>query len=142
MKLDVELAKKLESAEAFGLRSVVSHAMRAFPDRDIALEEVAGATVAYCAPQSSFNKATGAGLHRSVSDDDIEEIIAFFHSRGETARVDVSPVADVELAKKLGRRGFVLDDYENALVADLTEISGKRDPRVEVSRDPQEWSQA
>lgn len=115
--------------------------MRVFTDRDIALAEIAGATLAYCGPQSSFNKAIGVGLQGAVSDDAIDAIVNFFHSRQETARVDVSPVADMELAKKLGRRGFVPDDYENALAADLTEISGRRDPRVEASSNPQEWSQ-
>lgn len=139
MKVDIEFAKKLELAEAFSLRTIVSHALHLFPERDIALDEIAGATVAYCAPQSNFNKAIGAGLYSTVSDDEIERIIAFFHARGEAARVDICPVADGNLAKKLGRRGFVLDDCENALVADLSAISGKRDPRVEVCRDPQEW---
>lgn len=68
-------------------------------------------------------------------------IIAFFHSRGETARVDVSPVTDAQLAKKLAQYGFVPDDYENALAADLTQISGRREPRVEVCTDPDEWAQ-
>jgi GNAT superfamily N-acetyltransferase len=114
--------------------------MQVFPDRGIALEEIGGATVAYCAPQSNFNKAIGLGLRGTVGEDDVERIVEFFHSRGETARVDITPVGDAALAAKLGRRGFVLDDYENALVADLTEISGRRDARVEASTDPDEWS--
>lgn len=139
MKLDRELAKKIESSEASGLRSIVAHAMQTFRERDIALEEIAGATVAYCGPGSSFNKAIGAGLYATVSEGDIERIVAFFHSRGETARIDVSPVADADLAKKIGRRGFLLDDYENALAADLAAVSGSRDPRIEVCSDPQVW---
>jgi hypothetical protein len=140
MKLDIALAEKVERAEALALRSIVTHTMQVFPDRGIALEEIGGATVAYCAPQSNFNKAIGLGLRGTVGEDDVERIVEFFHSRGETARVDITPVGDAALAAKLGRRGFVLDDYENALVADLTEISGRRDARVEASTDPDEWS--
>ena len=140
MKYDVDLAKTIENAHARGFRSVVSHAMNVFPERNMALDEIAGAAVAYCAPQSNFNKAVGGGLYHPVSEEEIERIVAFFHTRGEVARIDVSPVADPDFAKKLGMRGFVLDDYENALIADLSEVSGRRDTRVEVCSDPHEWS--
>ncbi|MBV9270930.1 MAG: hypothetical protein JO165_07550 [Candidatus Eremiobacteraeota bacterium] len=142
MKFDVDLCKRLEEAEAFGLRSAITYAMQTFPDRGIALEEIAGATVAYCGPRSPFNQASGIGVRCSVTDDDVDRIIAFYHSHGETARVEVSPVADAKLPAKLARRGFILADYENALVADLTEICGRRDSRIEVCRDADAWSYA
>ena len=140
MKYDVELCKTLEAAETFGLRSAVSHAMEAFTERNIALEEIAGATVAYIEPGSPFNQATGAGLNCTVTDVDLDRITAFYHSRGETARVEVSPVCDPELPRKLAQRGYVIEEYENALAADLTEIAGRRDSRVEVCEDVEEWA--
>lgn len=66
MRFDRELAKQLESAEAWALRSIISHAIDLFPERGMALKEIAGGTVAYCAPQSGFNKAIGAH-HRVLS---------------------------------------------------------------------------
>jgi len=141
VKYDIDLCKRLEAAEALGLRSAVEHAMAKFPDHGIALEEIAGATVAYCGPGSHFNQASGAGLNCVVSDDDLERIVAFYQLRSEPARIEVSPIADPGLPQKLSRRGFAIDDYENALTSDLTEISGRRDPRVEELHDAEAWAE-
>lgn len=140
MRIDEKFCKRIERAERDGLRDALEFGEAAFPERGIVVAQIAGATVGYAGIDSPFSQATGIGIDADVREADIEAIVAFYHSRGTAARVTTSPMNDAEVAAKLTRRGFEIEEYQNAMTADLTQTSGARDPRIDVCKDPAEWA--
>ena len=138
--IDLEFAKRIERAEREGLRDALAHGREAFPDRGIAIARVADATIGYAGVDSAFSVATGIGIDATVCDADIEEIVEFFHSRGCAARVITAPIAGEQVARKLAHRGFEIDAYEDALAADLTQVNGLRDARIDICSEPIAWA--
>lgn len=140
MKIDLDFCKRIERAEARGWHSALDYGRDAFPERDLAVTEIGGATVCF-AGDSFFSQTVGIGIDSNVRDEDLDAIAEFYHSRGVPARIISTPIAGDELARMLIRHGFTIEEYENALAGDLTQIHGERDSRVEVWSEPKEWAE-
>jgi GNAT superfamily N-acetyltransferase len=67
------------------------------------------------------NKACGFGLGRPVTESELDELVAFFSSRGAEPRVELSPFVPPSLLEGLARRGFVLQRFANVLARKLPE---------------------
>lgn len=70
-------------------------------------------------PGSWQNQACGVGLAGPVPGDEIDGLVAFYESRGVEPRIELSPFAHSSLVEGLGRRGFVVREFENVLYCEL-----------------------
>jgi hypothetical protein len=68
------------------------------------------------APGSPVNKICGIGLDRPLTDEELDELVAFFTKRGAEPKVELSPFSSPALLEGLARRGFILREFENTLV--------------------------
>jgi len=141
VRIDLELCKRLERSEALAVRGALLHGARCFPERRIAVETIAGGTVAYAGADSPFTQATGIGIEGACSDPDLDRIVEFFHSRGAVAKIIASPASGIDFARLLARRGFEPIEYVNALAADLAQLHATRDARIEVCADAAVWAE-
>lgn len=141
MNVDLELCKRIERAEAGGLRSALKFGKNAFPRHGIETLDVAGGFAGFAGADSPFTQAAGIGLDAPLTDGDVDTLVDFFHSRNAPARVILSPIAGVDAVNALIRRDFTLGEYTNALAADLTKATGTRDPRIERCSDPRVWAE-
>lgn len=139
--IDLDFCKRIERAEARGIRSAVEHGRDAFPERGLFVTEIAGASVCFAGVDSPFSQTVGLGIDGDVEDSDIEAIIDVYRSRGAQTRIIASPAAGEALVRKLAGFGFQLDEYANQLVADLADVRARRDSRVEVCTDANAWAQ-
>jgi GNAT superfamily N-acetyltransferase len=141
LRIDVDFCKRIERAESRGWRSALEYGRDAFPERGLVVTEIGGATVCFAGVDSFFSQTVGAGIDDEVCDEDLEAITAFYHSRGAAAKLIASPVAGDDLSRMLIRHGFTIEEYENALAADLADAPGRRDARIDVCTDPEAWAE-
>lgn len=141
MNIDADLCRRIERAEALGWRSALEYGRDAFPDRGLIVTDIGGATVCFSGPDSFFSQTVGIGIDSEVTDEAIEATAEFYHSRNTDARIIATPIAGDDLARQLIAHGFTIEEYENALAGDLTQIDGKRDKRLEICDDPRLWAE-
>lgn len=80
---------------------------------------VAGGWVT-CSGRGAFvNKACGLGLQGDVPSGSVEEVVAFFESRGVEPLVELCPYAHPSLLAALASAGFQLREFENVLFRPL-----------------------
>ncbi len=66
-----------------------------------------------------FNFAVGIGLDGLVTAAELDEVEAFFRSRGLVPRIDVSPYTHASLAALLQKRGYFATEVTSLLALDL-----------------------
>jgi len=66
------------------------------------------------------NQAAGMGLDGPVSEEDLDRLVDFYVSRGVEPRLELCPFAHASLVRGLAARGFVLREFENVLVRELS----------------------
>jgi len=77
--------------------------------------------LAFAGRGAYVNKACGFGLERPLTEAEMDELVAFFTTRGAEPRVELSPFVSPSLLEGLARRGFVLLRFANVLVRKLPE---------------------
>ncbi|HVH41441.1 MAG TPA: hypothetical protein VM925_03830 [Labilithrix sp.] len=100
---------------------------------------VAGGVATYSGRDGYANRACAIGLDGPVTSADVERLIHFFESRGEEAKVELSPFAHESLVAALGTYGFVVRHFVNALVLPLgprsvAELAIESPPEVVIER--------
>lgn len=117
--VDLNLARRLEEAEAFAAEAFARALAQSRPDSDVAVEEVAGGRAVYFGPGSPLSETKGAGLNGPVTDADLDRMEATFFARREDSRIVACPLADPSLVDGLGRRGYRLIGFEDILILPL-----------------------
>ena len=103
---DTALARRLERAEATAAAKCIESRARAVPQSGAEWIEVAGAYAMFDGKDSPLTQTFGLGLFAEPSARDLDQLEAFFHHRGAQVLHEVSPLAGVELAAMLVKRGF------------------------------------
>ena len=106
--MDMELARRVEMAEAVAMRSCAEAGLRTRPDLPIAILEIAGGIAAYAGKDSPITQAIGVGLDGRVADSDLDRLEEFFHSRGAAVALEICPFVDLSLYQTLAKRGYQL----------------------------------
>lgn len=107
--LDLADIAKLEERRQADMLAAVTPLVRPF----------AGGVMGFHEVGSWQNQACGVGLDGVVADDDVEAMVEFYVSRGVEPRVELSPFADPSLIAALGKRGFVIREFEHVLAREL-----------------------
>ncbi|WP_224245881.1 GNAT family N-acetyltransferase [Hyalangium gracile] len=105
----IEIARLVESKQA---RAAAELARESHP--------FAEGWLAFGGKGSYVNKACGFGLGRAIADDELDELVEFFTSRGVEPRVELSPFVQASVLEGLDRRGFALQRFGNVLARPLS----------------------
>lgn len=111
---DIALAERIEAAEC----SLVTDSAAAIAKRveaDVFVREVGKGVVAYTGPGSPLNKLIGIGFGGPLYKAELEAIELEFARRAAPLQVEVSTLADPQVAARLTERGYVLRGFENVL---------------------------
>lgn len=116
----IELARRVERAEIdfcalAGTRG--AHAR-------VASLDVGGGRALFSRTGSPLNKVLGLGLQGPVSDAELDRLEAFYAVRQSPAQVELCPLAQADVSRRLCERGFVLQGFENELGAEVPPSSG------------------
>lgn len=135
MELDMELARRIELAEAEAA-VVCAEGMR---DRqhaaNAAVERIGGGYAVYCGAGSPVTQAVGIGLYGPVTKEEFDQLEEFYFSRNEPVRVETSPMADGSLIALYGERGYRVTEFSNVM-ARAVQVDATWVPPVEVKIRP------
>jgi GNAT superfamily N-acetyltransferase len=117
--MDLELARRLETASAMSGKACAEGAQRLHPELKAAAQEIAGGIAVYAGVDSPVTQALGVGLRGPVDDAELDRLEQFFRSRGALVAVELCPLAGIPLYEALAKRGYRLVEVSNVLVREL-----------------------
>jgi hypothetical protein len=145
---DLELARRLERAEATGGARFVEARSRLSPDAGAQWIEVAGVYAMFDGPASPVTQTFGLGLFAELTTADLERLEVFFQERGAPVVHEVSPLAGVPVADLLSRRGYRPVEFTSVMYQLLmpgASSPGPANPRLRTrlmaEGDEELWSQ-
>jgi GNAT superfamily N-acetyltransferase len=124
-----ELARRVDRAEI----DFCAAASRAGEPGGAASIEVGGGRGLCSSEGSPLNKVLGLGLGAPVSDADLDALEAFYDERGIPVQIELCPLAPVDVATRLAKRGYELQGFENQLVRVMPASPLPMPERVRVS---------
>jgi Acetyltransferase (GNAT) family len=145
---DLDLAQRLERAEAYSNAKFVEARARVFPESGARWIEVAGTYAMYDGASSPVTPTFGLGLFQPITSSELEEIESFFKERGAPVSHEVSPLAGLPLSALLNERGYQPVEFTSVMYrplqgsVDLTPSPNERIRVRLVGQDDQElWAQ-
>lgn len=132
---DINLARRLEKAEAYINAEMVETRARLSPEVGAQWIEVAGARALFDGAASPLTQTFGLGLFASVTADDLRVIEEFFGERGAPVFHEISPLVDSALTALLNERGYQPHEFTSVMFRPLRPGSSgvkRRDERVTV----------
>jgi len=116
---DLDLARRLEAAEAQASASFIDARARYDPGSGACRIEVAGAMALFDGPASPLTQTFGLGLAGPVSPADLTAIEGFYRQRGAPVFHEVCPLAGPELSALLVERGYCPVEFTSMLYRPL-----------------------
>jgi len=132
---DIDLARRLERAEAHGNVEFVEARKRAFPDRDAAWVEVAGTYAMFDGVGSPVTQTFGLGIFEPITAEQLSEIEEFFRSRGAEVFHEVCPLADPSVFDLIRERDYKPVEFSNVLYRPIDRdlrLQGSRNKEIKV----------
>jgi len=117
--VDLNLARRLEMAEANAGLECAKAMKRTRPDFPVAFEEIAGGIAVFAGIDSPVTQAIGVGLNGAVTDEELGRLEEFFRSRGTAAAIELCPLVEMSLYERFAKREFRLLEVSNVLFRDL-----------------------
>ena len=112
---NLDLARRLESAEGFAGAQFAAARARLFPESGSSWTECAGATLIYDGPDAPTTQTFGLGLFAEATAEALDEIDQFFSTRGAETMHEVCPLAGPALLNSLCERGYRPFEISNVL---------------------------
>jgi GNAT superfamily N-acetyltransferase len=132
---DLELARRLERAEAHASAKFVEARARAFPKSGAQWIEVAGAYAMYDGPASPVTQTFGLGIFQEPNGADLDRIESFFRERGAPVFHEVSPLAGLRLAMSLSDRGYQPAEFTSVMYCPIqlhAKLAAPANERIQV----------
>lgn len=131
MFCSVQLASRIERAEC-GLLSDAAGAVRRKRDADVLIMPIASGVATYTGEDSPLNKVAGLGFDGPVHAEQLQAVEAAFAARAAPVQVELSCLADPQVAAMLTQRGYVLQGFENVLGLPLAQHESQEDPPGDI----------
>jgi len=116
---DLPLARRLEAMEALACQDTGRMVGALRPEISAATERIAGGWAVFTGIGSPISEARGLGMEGPVTEADIDRLEDFYHSRGDSIRIEVCPLADASLHQLLAARRYRLVEFSNMLARPL-----------------------
>ena len=137
--LDLELARKLEFAEAEVAVCGAEAMQQLTPEVGTAVLQVGGGYAVYCGANSPVTQAVGLGLNGPVSAEEFDRLEEFYFSRNEPVRAETSPLADASLFALYRERGYGVTEFSNVMARQMeNDEAGHRRTRWKYEASRQE----
>jgi GNAT superfamily N-acetyltransferase len=117
--VDKALARRLESCEEMPQVFYARVYQKTRPEIGAAEEEICGGHMVFAGLGSPIGRATGTGLDRPLSTEDIDHIEAFYRSHKAPSQVDVCPLHPPEVFEMFKERGYAFIELNNVLCRKL-----------------------
>ena len=129
---DLELARRLERAEAFACAQFAAARSRLFPESGSVFTECAGTTLVFDGVGSPTTQSFGLGLFADPSPDDFAEMERFFFSRGAEVMHEVCPLVGPAVLQALCTRGYTPFEISNVLYQPVVRPESSLSPGIGI----------
>jgi len=138
--VDKALARRFESGEEVPQVEYALVFQKTRPEIGAAVEEICRGHMVFAGLGSPIGRATGAGLDRPFTAEDLERVEQFYAAHGAPSQVDLCPMHGPEVFELFKERGYAIAELNNVLYRKL-DAGEKFPPAVagcEVRRSPME----
>src|SRR5579863_8501330 len=113
--VDKALARRFESGEEMPQVLYARIFTKTRPEIGAAEEEICGGHMIFAGLGSPIGRATGVGLDRSLTSDDVNRIEQFYRERKAPSQVDLCPLHGPEIFEMFKDRGYAIAELNNVL---------------------------
>lgn len=113
--VDRGLARRFESCEEMPQVEYARVFQRTRPDICAAEEEICGGHMVFAGLGSPIGRATGAGLDRAFTAEDLDCVEEFYGRHGAPSQVDLCPMHGPEVFELFKERGYAIAELNNVL---------------------------
>jgi ribosomal protein S18 acetylase RimI-like enzyme len=141
--VDKALARRLESGEEMPQVEYARVFQQTRPEIGAAVEEICGGHMVFAGLGSPIGRATGAGLDRPFTAEDLQQVQHFYAAHRAPSQVDLCPMHGPEVFELFKERGYAIAELNNVLYRQL-DVGEKFPPApagCEVRRSPIEEAQ-
>ena len=124
--VDKALARRLESCEEMPQVMYARVFQKMRPEIGAAEEEICGGHMIFAGLGSPIGRATGIGLDRTITAEDVDRIEAFYRERKAPSQVDLTPLHGPEVFEMFKERGYAIAELNNVLFRRL--VQGEKFP--------------
>jgi GNAT superfamily N-acetyltransferase len=112
---DLDLARRLESADAWGNAQCIRAYAHRYPDVGATAAPVAGGYALYAGAGSPLTQAIGLGMNGPVTPEEVQQLEEFYRDRGVAVQVELCPLADPSLRALFDQRGYWVEEQSHVL---------------------------
>src|SRR5258708_26667636 len=116
---DKALARRLEAVEEMPQVLYARVFQKTRPEIGAAEEEICGGHMIFAGLGSPIGRATGAGLDRLLTADDVDRIEQFYRKHKAPSQVDLCPMHDAAVFEMFQQRGYAIAGLNNRLYRKL-----------------------
>jgi len=113
--VDKALARRFEAVEEMPQVFYARILQKTRPELGAAEEEICGGHMAFAGLGSPIGRATGAGLDRPFTANDIDRIEQFYQAPKAPSQVDLCPLHDTAVFEMFKERGYAIAELNNVL---------------------------
>jgi len=117
--VDKVFARRLESCEEMPQVLYARIFQKTRPEVGAVEEEVCGGHMVFAGLGSPIGRATGVGLDRPFTVDDLDRIEHFYRARKAPSQVDLSPMHEPAIFELFKERGYAIAELNNVLYRKL-----------------------
>lgn len=114
--VDLNLARRVELAEAHIGESLVVSMQQRIPESRAASEHIAGGIATFTGVDSPISQVIGAGLDGDVTETELDHLEEFFKMRGAPAILELSTFAAPSFVEMLKRRRYTIVEFSHVLL--------------------------
>jgi hypothetical protein len=113
--VDKALARRLEAVEEMPQVFYARVLQKTRPEIGAVEAEICGGHMAFAGLGSPIGRATGAGLDRPFTAEDLDRVEQFYRSHQAPSQVDLCPLHDAAVFEMFKERGYALAELNNVL---------------------------
>lgn len=117
--VDKAFARRLESVEEMPQVFYARVFQKTRPEIGAAEEEICGGHMIFAGLGSPIGRATGVGLDRPFTSEDLDRVEQFYSARKAPAQVDLCPLHDETVFEMFKARGYGIAELNNVLYRKL-----------------------
>lgn len=117
--VDKALARRFEACEEMPQVLYARVFRKARPEIGAAEEEICGGHMVFAGLGSPIGRATGLGLGRPFTGEDLDRVEEFYRSHNAPAQVDLCPLHDAAVFEMFKERGYGIAELNNVLYRKL-----------------------
>jgi GNAT superfamily N-acetyltransferase len=128
--VDKAFARRLEACEEMPQVLYARAFQESRPQVGAEEQEICGGHMVFAGLGSPIGRATGLGLDRPLTENDLDQVEHFYREKGAPAQLDLCPLHEPEVFEMCRKRGYSIAELNNVLYRRLDASLNSPDPPV------------